>query len=37
MHNEITKHCVKEGEEREGEWEFNGEAGCELVQGTLYA
>jgi hypothetical protein len=30
-----TKHCLKGGEEGEGECEYNG--GGELVQGTLYA
>jgi hypothetical protein len=34
MHNE-THRCLKEREEREGEWEFNG--GGELVQEILYA
>jgi hypothetical protein len=29
-----TKHSLKEGEEKEGQWEYNG--GDELVQGMLY-
>jgi hypothetical protein len=30
-----TEHCLKDGERKEGGWEYNG--GAELVQGTLNA